>query len=113
MSKDNPSDIIKKMDEETKYKIMEDIIAKGSKDDGGPAFPFRRMPTQEEINLKPHLDKAGIEIFFSGMTLRDYFAGQALISVLNTAQCGIALNRELLAEISFSIADAMLEARKQ
>lgn len=67
-----------------------------SKPDGGPAFP------------KAGLDAWGkaVEVH-TGMTLRDYFAGQALI--------GLVQNGGLphpIAQRAYELADAMLEARK-
>jgi hypothetical protein len=60
-------------------------------DEGGQAFPHQFMPLSEP-----------------GMTLRDYFAGQAMV--------GIVISREFqgfgtIATVAYEIADAMLEAR--
>ena len=46
-----------------------------------------------------------------GMTLRDYFAGQALTGLLAGRQPNNAYPLEYLAETSYATADAMLEAR--
>ena len=50
----------------------------------------------------------------TGMTLRDYFAGQALAGWVSDPGVGAAdaAQRQNLAEICYAIADAMLEARK-
>jgi len=64
-------------------------------EDGGPAFPA-----------------IGSETFPSdpqGMSLRDWFAGQALVGLLSDPECGGG--SEALARTSYSIADAMLSAR--
>lgn len=45
-----------------------------------------------------------------GMTLRDWFAGQALAGV--TADPNIMLDDPKLAGVAYRVADAMLEARK-
>lgn len=80
-----------------------------SSKDGGPAFPSQMM------------DRNGIPyaqgVF--GMSLRDYFAGQALVGVM--AQ-GSGLRREgngtatilsdEIARASYRLADAMLAARE-
>jgi len=44
----------------------------------------------------------------NGMTLRDYFAGQALAGMLN-----MSFNPEHHARLSYQFADAMLLARKE
>ena len=43
----------------------------------------------------------------SGMTLRDYFAGQVIVGHVNDG------SPDKLAEYAYQIADAMLEARKE
>ena len=45
-----------------------------------------------------------------GMTLRDYFAGQALASIVGSAGFNAATHPRL-AEVSYSVADAMLKER--
>ena len=55
----------------------------------------------------------GLEAFGedkTGMTLRDYFAGQALTGLLTAELVGDYSN-EHVADISYRIADAMLKAR--
>jgi hypothetical protein len=47
----------------------------------------------------------------NGMTLRDYFAGQALTGLLAGRQPNNAYPLEYLAETSYATADAMLKAR--
>ena len=65
--------------------------------DGGPAFP---------LSCKP---MAG-DLAEWGMSIRDYFAGQAL-----AGKCGfpsqVAVTTEILAFEAYRIADAMLEAQ--
>jgi hypothetical protein len=60
--------------------------------DGGPAFPCN--------------DQNGCS--FAGMTLRDWFAGQALAGMLDRTY-GIPVS--IIAERSYQMADAMLSAR--
>jgi hypothetical protein len=79
--------------------------------DGGPAFPragvYRRMPgdqgERDYIIQRPQ----------EGMSLRDWFAGQALTAVRMDAPPGMPNNLKLLALAShcYAIADAMLAAR--
>ncbi len=59
-------------------------------DDGGPAFPD--------------------SLQFSEMTIRDYFASQALA---NSAVCHSCMTSKERAEEAYRTADAMLKARKQ
>lgn len=68
-------------------------------EDGGPAFP---VTPAEGPN-------------FMGMTLRDWFAGQALAGRLAALNPG-GLDRaasEYMAEQSYRLADAMLEEREK
>lgn len=46
----------------------------------------------------------------NGMSLRDYFAGQALIACILHQQAA-QLNEKTIADCAYSYADAMLEAR--
>lgn len=74
--------------------------------DGGPAFPFKcQGPT------------TGPE-FYYGMTLRDWFAGQALVGVLSnhdllmrTDQESILSTRAAAAQYAYAVADSMLQQR--
>ena len=56
---------------------------------GGPAFPAKLGHWMEE-----------------GMTLRDYFAAQAMLGFI-----AVEVQRERIAEWAYEIADAMLEVR--
>ena len=66
--------------------------------DGGPAFP-QNDATVNRIN---NLD---------GMSLRDYFAGQAMIGILASCQ-NAQPDIDVAAIAAYGYADAMLEARK-
>lgn len=67
--------------------------------DGGPAFPSQ---WDDRDNV--------------GMTLRDWFAGQALVGIINA--CALDTRRDgertenMFARKAFSIADAMIAARE-
>ena len=69
------------------------------KDTGGPAFPYEYF---EET---------------SGMTLRDYFAAKAMVGVIDFGKTleGFHENKapDLIAKLSYQLADAMIQARKQ
>lgn len=67
--------------------------------DGGPAFPSEY--TERDKFGHPHIHYA------KGMSLRDYFAGQALASIVD----GRWQHCEAYAEAAYRYADAMLAAR--
>lgn len=72
--------------------------------DGGPAFPFDWIDTQ------PHTGKQVIREQFDGMSLRDYFAGQALASLCNVYND--STHTQDNAKIAYANADAMLAERE-
>jgi hypothetical protein len=82
------------------------------KDDGGPAFPM----VVTEYNFDACVREASS---IGGMSLRDYFAGQALHSFMRLAYSSgggwmqYATHVEEGARIAYAFADAMLEARKK
>lgn len=63
---------------------------------GGPAFP---CPT---ISIGQH----------QGMTLRDYFAAKAMVSILSQKDAHDGREWNSTAWMSYQIADAMLKARE-
>jgi len=67
-------------------------------DKSGPAFPGE--------GFEPGAGK----VHFRGMTLRDYFAGQALAGICASGQAMPAAD-ELTARTAYQIADAMLTER--
>lgn len=71
--------------------------------DGGAAFP---MPAAEH-SLGGHHEQ-------HGMSMRDWFAGQALVGILSNAN-GVRSEEdaEKLAPACYTMADAMLAARKE
>ncbi len=75
-------------------------------DDGGPAFP-----QGDEIGVK---DPVTGNRIYTGMSLRDWFAGQALAGLLTdptTTGTVIRTVCEVQAEVAYAMADAMLAAR--
>lgn len=66
------------------------------RDDGGPAF--RTV--------------AGNTVYSYGMTLRDYFAGQALAGILANPHNRHEVTFQQMADDAYRFAFAMLEARK-
>jgi hypothetical protein len=68
--------------------------------DNPPAFPQA-------------LDGAAVDKMYSGMGLRDYFAGQAIIGIMSTAGAFDRVDRrtEMVARMAYQFADEMLAAR--
>ena len=78
-----------------------------SRSDGGPAFPRPHSETGNYAHTSPQAAQGG-------MTLRDYFAGQALAGMLadGVPTTGTAEAQLFWARHAYSLADAMLEARE-
>jgi len=68
--------------------------------DGGPAFPVPEILIDENI-CHPSV--------YQGMTMRDYFAGQALVGLLSSRGYH---ERNIAAMDAYNLADAMLTARE-
>lgn len=84
------------------------------KDNSGPAFPVIGGHSQ---SFGPFGEADNLTI---GMSLRDYFAAKAmqgLVSVHNHygewTGCGDASMNRITAEVAYSIADSMIEARNR
>lgn len=74
-----------------------------ARNDGGPAFP--------QYAGKP-VPGGGVYYDVSGgMTLRDYFAGQAIAGACGPTPDGWSLSPHSYAEWAYQIADAMIAAR--
>ncbi len=83
-------------------------------DDGGPAFPHEGFKANYEIGKGP----IKIPHTFPGMTLRDIFAGQALIGLVPMSQRlpDILPDDKVapaIANAAYDMADAMIAARNQ
>lgn len=83
--------------------------------DGGPAFPV-----MEKVELELYEDGGYRTRYWpvGGMSLRDYFAGQALAGVLANQMLLMTVDanspettRVAAAVYAYAVADAMLEAR--
>jgi hypothetical protein len=70
-------------------------------DDGGPAFPCPEASSAHFDNLTAYM----------GLTLRDYFAAAALQGFVTNN--GTDTADGALAEWSYSLADAMIKAKKK
>lgn len=66
------------------------------KNNGGPAFP---------------LSTSFVGGGNCGMSLRDWFAGQAIIGIISDTRCNWSGHR--MAEEAYSISDAMLKEREK
>lgn len=81
-------------------------MADAMHDDGGPAFP---RPSGEAVDVEGNH-------FFpeaqSGMSLRDWFAGQAAIGYLAIHADGLPIpSADEVSKYAYRVADAMLAAR--
>ncbi|MCW2276350.1 hypothetical protein GJ654_18660 [Rhodoblastus acidophilus] len=76
-------------------------------DDGGPAFPNLEYVEGQRDGHGDTID--GYTVATGGMSLRDWFAGQALTGLL--AACEISCPASLFAKEAYAAADAMLAAR--
>jgi hypothetical protein len=84
--------------------------------DGGPAFPnVESDPEEWNATGKPWAHTYS----YGGMSLRDWFAGQALHAIVETflyrSQQGYAVEKvdfRICSELAYELADAMLKARE-
>lgn len=92
-----------------------------TKSDGGPAFPTKGgmcVFVPEETGIVDRLKdqvREEIEKPFAGMTLRDWFAGQALIGLMSDPglrPCNVD-EFEHMAHRLYQVADAMLTERQK
>ena len=74
--------------------------------DGGPAFP---SPNAGEWGFNSKNERVFCPDVTSGMTLRDWFAGQVLAGLMADSECNV--KRETAAKCCYDMADAMLQAR--
>ena len=79
-------------------------------ENGGPAFP---VPGFEYLNdTDPSRPERVVRTPYGGMTLRDYFAAQALPQLMAYHDDRLAWEHKHIASEAYAIADAMLAARK-
>jgi hypothetical protein len=85
--------------------------------DGGPAFPAERFEVVQITSDETRWER----VEYSGMTLRDYFAGQALVGLLSgdieslhleAKASGEPSIRKFVTAVSYTYADAMLAERE-
>ena len=83
--------------------------------DGGPAFPtiIDTGQTTEEVDVEARSISAYPEhIHCLGMTLRDWFAGQALAGMANDYQLEMSFETHIAIRC-YGLADAMLVVRER
>lgn len=74
------------------------------KDDGGPAFPCEKKHSE--------ITRQDVPVGFPGMTLRDWFAGQALAGILAGRFWEVVKISDNPEAAAYRMADAMLAARE-
>jgi hypothetical protein len=77
--------------------------------DGGLAFPQPMAAFPDSGEMFCAFERSHD---FAGMTLRDYFAGQALAALSTKIEYGVYYKTNA-AKDAYEIADAMIEARQQ
>lgn len=83
--------------------------------DGGPAYPCNWM------DFQPTTGEQVVREQFPGMSLRDWFAGQALVGILSnhTLLSEVDFNsppsstRQAASDYAFAVADCMIAARNK
>ena len=83
---------------------------KGTKDDGGSAFP--EICTDQKYN--DDREYVGPDTYsYGGMTLRDYFAAKALPAISGLSrELRLQHSADGIAAAAYEVADAMIKARK-
>lgn len=84
-------------------------MMKETPDDGGPAFP---LPPPNPASHVGSGVMTGYAVTY-GMSLRDYFAAQALVGLIASNDEGAGDRIEEVPSYAYQIADAMIEARKR
>ena len=77
-------------------------------DDGGPAFPGGQFRTVQRVGEDSRDVPAGPQ----GMSLRDWFAGQALVGLLASDRPEEEISFKGYAFMAYDLADEMLAERK-
>jgi hypothetical protein len=78
-----------------------------ARDSGGPAFPQNFLMHDNEVISSGNLTPSG----FQGLSLRDYFAAQAICGLLGIRPDGDG-DFTSHASAAYALADALLAARK-
>ena len=78
------------------------------KDDGGPAYPAK---AEGYVSSGPHGEAIAQYRETSGMSLRDWFAGQALAGLLAKYFLNKPEDQKTTTQMAYQLADAMLTER--
>ena len=84
--------------------------------DGGPAFPRIERSSPDSLPVRGALIDY-VHRSVGGMSLRDYFAGQALAGMSGSPEMAVAIHRKMddpwiyTAGFCYRVADAMLKER--
>ncbi len=84
-------------------------------DDGGPAFAglWKNDTNRNVIGPNGALIPPGGEVFLSGLSIRDWFAGQALPTIIHlTLNNDGSWDADACAAGAYAVSDAMLRTRK-
>lgn len=82
-----------------------------NKNDGGPAFPVPEQQEKDEFGAIPGTTK---RVKNTGMTLRDWFAGQALVALQrHYFESSVPLKASTIAVMAYEAADLMLKEREK
>jgi len=97
---------------------MQKKLKEKGPDDGGPAFPATwRNNTSKTYQVGDELVQPGAEVVCLGISVRDYFAAQALAAMIGHESKEGSNRGEksatTLPAFAYEYADAMLKARKQ
>lgn len=79
-----------------------------SKHDGGPVFPTDAIQHTDEDGCITEIDEGS-----HGMTLRDWYAGQALAGILAGWHDDAKWNEHRIAVVAYEFADAMVAERNK
>ena len=80
--------------------------------DGGPAFPSKAKGYRPDDPEPDPLRREIVDLYFTGMTLRDYFAASALSGAMGHFPLDQAkFDKVITARLCYSVADAMLAER--
>ena len=74
--------------------------------DGGPAFHSITVKNGDNYNAPVHT-------YHRGMSLRDWFAGQAMTAIIGNVYCTPDTTFKEISGRAYAQADAMLAARKE
>ena len=80
-----------------------------NRDDGGPAFPRNPGSAGTDVGSETWLRDTGL--MQDGMTLRDWFAGQALAALVANPKTNADATNAHLATVAYGLADALLTER--